>query len=57
MKKMPPEVHIISIAWSMQLDMNVSKTKKKERLIIRKEETELSVITDAISNHSFELSR
>lgn len=57
MKKMPPEVHIISIAWSMQLDMNVGKTKKKERLIIRKEETELSVITDAISNHSFELSR
>lgn len=54
---MPPEVNIINIAWSRQLDMNVSKTKKKkERLIIRKEETELSVFTDAISNHSFELS-
>lgn len=54
---MHPEVNIINIAWSMQLDMNVSKTKKKnERLIIRKEETELSVFTDAFSNHSFELS-
>ena len=53
---MPPEVNIINIAWSMKLDMNVSKTTKKERLIIRKEEAELSVFTDAISNHSFELS-